>query len=211
MISCDGWPDCYQQHDGLKQHCMKAITHWDAWHLITGRIGKWYDMTAITLWWALESRPRSMGVQAVKEDQNDIALLWQWEEHAHATTHRRQSETWRMILQYYKEIYLLNILIIASLLHTRNLSLYVWVQIDTTAICCPIESQVLRRSDVLFRIASFNPHLIGHLMIPNLPTYQLQHTLVDVYRAITLLRIPQRSFISRRAVIFAPRNDIKTW
>jgi len=38
MISCNGWPDSYQQQNALKPHCMNTITYWDAWHLITGRM-----------------------------------------------------------------------------------------------------------------------------------------------------------------------------
>jgi len=27
MISCDGWPDSYQEHNALKPHCMNTITN----------------------------------------------------------------------------------------------------------------------------------------------------------------------------------------
>jgi len=51
VISCDRWPDSYQERNALKPHCMNTITNWDAWQVIPGR----YDVTAITLSSALWS------------------------------------------------------------------------------------------------------------------------------------------------------------
>jgi len=75
-----------------------------------------------------------MCVQALKEDHKGIALLQQWEVQAQAAIHSQQSETLKTILKYYQEFYLLNIVLITSLLHTHDLSLYVWVQIDAISI-----------------------------------------------------------------------------
>ena len=32
MISCDGWPDSYQEGNAWKPHCMNTMTNWDAWY-----------------------------------------------------------------------------------------------------------------------------------------------------------------------------------
>jgi len=49
MMSCDGWPDSYQERNALKRHCMNTMTHWEASRVINGRMQTCHDATAIKL------------------------------------------------------------------------------------------------------------------------------------------------------------------
>jgi len=98
-----------------------------------------------------------------------------------------------------------------SLLHTRDLSLYAWEKVDTIGIRSAEESRVLRRSDLLFRSAAFNPYLGINHSLQAIRTYILSGTSVLVYRVITLRRILQRLFVSGQGVIYMQGRIINDW
>ena len=82
---------------------------------------------------------------------------------------------------------------LSSLQHQWDLSLYIWVQVDTIWISTPEESWILQTSDFLFWWASFHPHLPGHYSIHGSQRYLLRCTSALIHRVITLRSITRRT------------------
>jgi len=111
----------------------------------------------------------------------------------------------------FRILLLKTLLKITSLLHTHDLSLYAWEQIDTVRISTSEDSRILQRSVPLFRSTPLNPYLRHCHPVHAFGRYRVPDASILVYSVVTLRRIFAQSCISWRGVIFTQDRNISNW
>jgi len=139
LITCDGWPDFYQQCNAFKPHCRETIT-WEC----RGKSSQGAMRSGWVNGITPEERAKAIKSQRCSKTSGDII---------HMICFQRTPKT---ILKYYLQFYLFKI---TSLNDTRDWALYAWTSLYSSWVRNVEGCRKFRQ--LAFRIARapFNPQL----------------------------------------------------
>jgi len=120
------------------------------------------------------------------------------------TVHNQNTEDDLKILLRIQSTFTITIL---SLIHLRDLAVYVWTTLDTIRISCGTGCQVIRRFAYSIGRSTFNPHLPSRFSFLSTREYRLSGVEVSEYRRTTIRAEGRRVAVRRGSLVYLYLGD----
>jgi len=181
MISCGGWPDCYQEHSAFKPHCIYMEPEGGVGVIVEYLEGCAHDnsiMSGVIIGpRSGNRRPRMLAIKRHRccDDERSEATT------AILSQQRSTEDDLKILLRILSTNFT-----IASLIHLRDYALYACTPVDIVPICTATSCRTLLQPSLQFGRAPFNSHLPSGFLFLQTQEYRLPGAKVYQHRRITI-------------------------